>query len=99
AAHVKPIIYRDAELDYLNDSLSAGIEEVKRKTNSVLQGEKVSTILHEDIFNKIDEASELFSILVLKTEEIHPYTSIFLELDCAYWNKDKEFGLRRNMIK
>lgn len=95
--HISPIIYQDKELQYINNSLSPGIEEVKSKLADILKSTEKNTILHEDIFRKIDDAAKMFTILVLKTEELHPYTSVFMELDCAYWNADKERTLRERM--
>jgi hypothetical protein len=42
----------------------------------------------------MDKAAKLFSITVLKTEEVIPYSSVFLELDCSYWGAEKEKKLR-----
>ena len=38
-----------------------------------------------------------FTILVLKTRTALPYSSVFIELDSAYWDVDSERELRRNM--
>jgi hypothetical protein len=53
--------------------------------------------LHDTVFVKMDAAAKLFSITVLKTEEVIPYSSVFIELDCAYWGGDKEQALRKLM--
>jgi hypothetical protein len=55
-------------------------------------------ILHDSVFVKIDAASKLFSVVVLKTEETIPYSSIFLELGCKYWNAEQEKALRTLMM-
>ncbi len=47
-----------------------------------------------DIIKRLDESSKLFNVTILKTGEILPYTSVFLELDCGYWDGDKETRLR-----
>ena len=49
---------------------------------------------HEDIIAELDKASEMFNVLLLKTDMTLPYTSVFLQLDCGYWNADKEKRLR-----
>jgi hypothetical protein len=36
-------------------------------------------------------------VLVIKTSGTMPYTSVFLQLDCAYWNADQESSLREAM--
>jgi hypothetical protein len=35
--------------------------------------------------------------VVLKTEETIPYTSVFIELGCKYWNGENEKELRKRM--
>jgi hypothetical protein len=56
-------------------------------------------LLHDSVFVKIDSASKLFSVVVLKTEETIAYSSVFIELDCKYWNSDQEKDLRKQMQK
>jgi hypothetical protein len=63
----------------------------------VLKGADVQTILHDSVFLKIDEASKLFKVLVLKTEGTIAYSSVFLNLDCKYWTGEKENALRQAM--
>ena len=46
---------------------------------------------------KIDKASKLFKTLVIKTNQVIPYSSVFIELDCDYWSRDKEKQLRQLM--
>ena len=57
------------------------------------QKTKRQTILHDSVFTKINEASKLSKVFVLKTDETIPYSSVFLELDCKYWTDKKENDL------
>lgn len=52
-----------------------------------------------DIIRRLDESSKLFNVIILKTDETLPYTSVFLELDCGYWNAAKEKHLRAAIAK
>ncbi|WP_182953509.1 hypothetical protein [Pedobacter gandavensis] len=54
-------------------------------------------LLHNEVFKKLDAESKLFKVLVIKTNEVIPYTSVFLQLDCGYWNGEKEQQLRDEM--
>lgn len=94
--HVKPIIYTDEELNYLQTKHVKGLSTYKKGLNDLVKGAQ-KTMLHDSVFTKIDQASKLFKILVLKTNEIIPYSSVFLELDCQYWNDEKENNLRKRM--
>ena len=41
---------------------------------------------HEEIISRLDRVGELFRVLVIKTNMCIPYTSVFFELECGYWN-------------
>lgn len=97
APHLSPIIYTDMELKYMTDSLSPGVQDLRKNIYSALEDFHVNTLLHEDVFKKLDEAASMFEVLVLKTDTLKPYTSLFIELDCGYWSSDKEEKLRENM--
>lgn len=97
STHVSPIIYNDAELQFLSDTLAPGVNDFKDQLQKTLNGIQAMPLLHDTVFVKMDAAAKLFSITVLKTEEVIPYSSVFIELDCAYWNGGKEKQLREIM--
>jgi hypothetical protein len=97
STHVKPVIYRDKELEYLTNQQVQGIEDFKAESNRVLESYEVNSMLHDDVFRLLDESSALFSTLVIKTSGTLPYTSVFMQLDCAYWGPDEEDALRQQM--
>lgn len=103
SAHVKPIVYQDKELQFITESQAKGVSSFRTESEKLLiSGETTldlqpQTILHDAVFTKLDEASKLFKIVVLKTNETIPYTSVFLQLDCSYWNAEKEKQLREKM--
>lgn len=94
STHVKPIVYNDAELQFITDSLAPGADAYKQQLQKTLGAFAAKPLLHDTVFVKMDAASKLFSITVLKTDEVIPYSSVFIELDCAYWGGDKEKQLR-----
>lgn len=95
--HIHPIVYTDAELDYLSESEVPGITSYKDMLNRQLEDYDVQSILHDSVFTRIDEASKLFKIFVLKTNAVLPYSSVFFELDCGYWDGEMEQKLRDKM--
>ena len=99
STHVWPIIYRDLELDYVTEEHAPGIEKFREESNALLKGRVVNKLLHEDVFSMLDESSSLFRVLVIKTNGTLPYTSFFLQLDCAYWGGDQEEKMRGNLEK
>lgn len=95
--HVKPIIYTDAELKYVPENRAPGITAYREKLDRLIANRAAYTLPHEEIIAKLDEAGKTFKVLLLKTRLILPYTSVFLQLDCAYWNAESETELRAAM--
>ena len=52
---------------------------------------------HEQIIAKLDQVSQVFRVLIIKTELTIPYTSVFFELGCGYWTGDAEQSMRKAM--
>lgn len=97
STHVKPVIYQDKELSYISEDQVPGIEAFRADASKILEGRKVNTLLHDEVFSMLDESSSLFRVLVIKTNCILPYTSVFLQLDCSYWGPENEKLLRVKM--
>jgi hypothetical protein len=97
ANHITPIIYTDRELQFLTDSLVQGVDSLIQFYEKTFTGFKSFSVIHDEIFPKIDKAAEQFKILVLKTNSTIPYSSVFIELDCGYWNEQSEKALREKM--
>ncbi len=101
SSHVRPVIYFDTELTVLDENFCKGIDELRNSIKQVInehaEGAEIQQIPHEKIFSKLDEASKLFNVMVLKTEAVLPYTSVFIQLDCGYWTADQEAELRKWM--
>lgn len=95
--HVKPTIYADAESNYIGDDMAKGAVTLQKEIHSTLKGYPINYLLHEKIFTKIDSTSKLFNVVILKTESTIAYSSIFIQLDCAYWDNQKEVILRKKM--
>lgn len=98
SAHVFAHVYHDRELDYLTDSIAPGVSKVKAAVNETF-GTEAKSMEHEDIIKKLDNASKLYKILIIKTPLTVPYTSIFLELDCKYWSAEGQKKLDELMKK
>ncbi len=97
--HVKPIIYTDQELKFVEEKDAPGIDAYRRQLGNLLRGREIKSLSHEQIISKLDQAGQTFRVLIIKTNMTVPYTSVFLELDCAYWNADAEARLRARMAK
>lgn len=95
--HVKPIVYTDTELGFITPQQVPYIDNYKKELQKTLKGIQPLTMLHDTVFVKIDQATKLFKVLVLKTEETIPYSSVFIQLDCKYWSPEEEITLRERM--
>lgn len=99
STHVRPLLYTDEELNYITEKQVPEIEKFKTDLFGIIPREQTQTLLHDSVFVKIAKASELFRIIVLKTEQVIPYSSVFLQLDCKYWSGENENQLRVAMKK
>ncbi len=95
--HVRPIVYVDKELSFLNDDAVLGIGPYKATLEDLTHNREAHSLPHEEIIHKLDEAGKTFHVLIIKTTMTMPYTSVFLQLDCAYWGPDAEKKLREAM--
>jgi hypothetical protein len=95
ATHVRPSLFLDAELERLPEKDAPGIESYRRKLTRLLASRAAEELPHEKIIAMLDEAGKSFHVLVLKSTLTLPYTSLFLRLECGYWNAESEQRLRR----
>lgn len=96
-SHVRPIFWLDEELDFLKEEWATGITNFRQELHKRLNNFPVKKLPHEQLIAKLSEAGKEFQILVIKTKTCLPYTSVFIELDCAYWDEQREQFLRDAM--
>jgi L-fucose mutarotase/ribose pyranase (RbsD/FucU family) len=92
--HLRPIIHVDQELELVDEKDAPGVDSYRLWLRTALDGFTVSSDSHEEIIAKLDRAAQMFSVLVIKSTMTIPYTSVFIELDCGYWNAESEARLR-----
>ncbi len=95
--HVRANIYLDQELEFLEEQDAPGITAYRRNLAALLNGAGVQKLPHEQIIARLDQCAQVFNVLIIKTNLTLPYTSVFLELDCGYWNVEAEERLRKAM--
>jgi hypothetical protein len=86
-------------LAYVPEKDAKGIETYRTNLNELLVGKPVKTMLHEDIIRELDASAKLFNVLIIKTDLALPYTSVFFQLECGYWNAAAEENLRTEINK
>ena len=95
--HIKPTIYTDKELEFVSEQDAPGITAYRQEIERLFAGHQVHPLMHEDIISKLDQVGEMFRVLLIKTNMRIPYTSIFFELGCGYWDAEPEKRLRAAM--
>lgn len=98
ARHIRPNVYADKELGFVAEKDAPGVMEYRHQLDELVYNSSVTYLPHEQIIAKLDKSAEVFRILLIKTEMTIPYTSVFFELDCGYWNVDAEQRLRQAML-
>ena len=97
--HVKPVIYTDAELNFVAETSAPGITAYRSNLSKTLANQPTQVLPHDQIIGKLDEAGKTFKVLIIKTPLTQPYTSVFFQLECGYWNAESERQLRAAMPK
>jgi len=94
---VRPVVFMDAELPFVTEQQAPGVTQYRSEIKASLGNLPVHSVLHEQLIHKMNETSNTFHILILKTTLTVPYTSVFLRLDCKYWSDAAEQELRQEM--
>lgn len=98
APHVFAHIYRDKELNYISEADMPGIDQLREEMNRIC-GNNAQSVAHEDLIARLDKAGKLYNVVIIKTPLTMAYTTTFFELDCAYWNGEKQEKLDKAMAE
>lgn len=94
SGHVSPKILLDRELGFLTDDLCPGVGALRSSIRYETGQLPTSEAAHESILEMLNMEGANYSIFVIKTNSMIPYTSVFLRLECGYWDNDREALLR-----
>jgi len=97
--HIRPVVLLDAELPHVPESAAPGIDAYRRTLAQTLGNVTTTSLQHEEIIARLDQAAQRFHVLVLKTDLTLPYTSVFFELECGYWSAEAERSMRGAMTR
>lgn len=95
--HVTANVFVDKEMAFVTENTAKGIGIYRTSLDKILDGKPTRKLLHEDIIRELDESAKLFNVLIIKTNLTIPYTSVFFQLECGYWNADAEQKLRNDL--
>jgi L-fucose mutarotase/ribose pyranase (RbsD/FucU family) len=97
AEHVKPRFLIDQELSFVREEDAPGISAYRQRLTELFKDHAVDQKPHEEIISMLDQAARTFRVLVIKTSMTISYTSVFIPLECGYWDADAERRLRAAM--
>jgi hypothetical protein len=95
--HINPTIYTDQELNFVSEADAGGVTAYRGQLEQLLKGQNVRILPHEEIISRLDRVGQMFRVLLIKTSMCIPYTSVFFELECGYWNAEAEKRLRASI--
>jgi hypothetical protein len=95
--HVTAAVYTDRELTFVREEDAPGVASYRDKLKTLLQEYEAHALPHDTIIWKLDQVAEKFRVLLIKSNMRIPYTSVFFELGCRYWDARAEKRLRAAM--
>ena len=95
--HLRANATIDAELKFVTDTDAPGIANYRDRLVRVLERRPPGTLPHDQAIARIDKAGQTFRVLVLKTNSVLPYSTVYFELDAGYWSPEAEKRLRETM--
>jgi hypothetical protein len=99
APHVRPLVFLDSEQPFVPEKNAPGIDACRNGLAKVLKGKNAQSLPHEEIIGMLDEAAKTFNVLIIKTDMVLPYTTVFMRLECGYWGDEAEKQMRAAMEK
>ena len=94
APHVFAHVRLDAEQLKMSGDLCPEWPEYQQAIASLPDMKAAEYVAHAQLIERLDEVSRLYQVVIVKTPLTLPYSSVFFELDCRYWDADRERKIR-----
>ena len=85
------------ELPFVRNTQAPGVDEFRSLLQESLHGHEVREMENRSLSLLAHSDAASYAVLVLKTKSALPYSSVFIELDSGYWDRESEDRLRRDM--
>ena len=92
--NLRPVVYLDLELPRVQDADAPGAGGYRQELLSFVR-DAISRP-HDEMLRRIDEVGRSFSVLVVKTNMLVPYSAVYIELWPSYWSDEAEQRLRQS---
>ena len=97
AQKVTPRIYMAREFQHVPNDRAPGVDAYRKELEKALHGYPARMMEFRSLSLLFEDSTKQFSVLVLKTKTALPYSSVFIELDSAYWDVESEREMRKKM--
>ena len=94
---VVPSFSTAKELPFVNNDRAPGIDQFRKDLKTALHGHRVRQMDGRSLSLVAQSDAAKYAVLVLKSRTALPYSSVFIELDSGYWDRDSEDKMRREM--
>jgi len=94
---VTPSFSTARELSFVSNDRAPGIDDLREQLNEALHGHKARQMDNRSLTLLAQSDASKYAILVLKSKTALPYSSVFIELDSGYWDRESEDRLRQEM--
>lgn len=95
--NLRPTAWTMAEMDLVQEADAKGIANYRDSVKKALQGRPAKTLPHDQIVSRVIEAGKTVHVLVLKTNTVFPYSTVFLEVHARSLSPAAEQHLRDSM--
>ena len=94
---VTPSFNTARELAFISNEQAPGIHHLRKELKEALHGHRVRQMDNRSLTLLAHSDASKYAILVLKSKTTLPYSSVFIELDSGYWDRESEDRLRHEM--
>ena len=95
--HNGPLVCQILPIHMTGGAIVPAVPKPEEVVRAVSENRGTRTVFSAASVGMLDESAVHFRVLVIKTRCTIPYSSVFLQLDCAYWSGDQESTLRKVM--
>ncbi|MBM4113268.1 MAG: hypothetical protein FJ253_07820 [Phycisphaerae bacterium] len=98
--HVKPIIWVDRELMLVTDSQAPGIEQFRSRLRDAAGNIPIDSSLSQaQLRERIQSVADTHRVIVIKTPNRLPFSSIYVEFDHGSWTPEQNAQLQSQMAR
>jgi len=94
SATVVPSFNVARELPFVSNDRAPGIDQYRSRMKAALHGNPMRYLDYRSLGTIVQDTSKKFAVLVIKTKTSLPYSSVFIELDSGYWDRDSDDQMR-----